>query len=120
MVIALAIFAFASLILTGYSWVAAILAVLLVLLGVPLRYEVRESEFVIRSGLLRLRHPYRTIRSIELERRPDGGDGRANAIVLRLQNDRQARLVPRELEALRAALEEKVMAASRVPEQAKP
>lgn len=118
MVIAITIFSFASLMLAGYAWVAAILAILLVVLGVPLRYEVRESEFVIRSGLLRLRHPYGTIRSIEWERRPDAGDGRGNAIVLRLENDRWARLVPREMEALRAALEEKVMAAGRVPGQA--
>ena len=50
-------------VLTLFAWVAAILAVLLVLLGVPLRYEVRESEFVIRSGLLRLRIRFSRTRS---------------------------------------------------------
>lgn len=117
MVIALTMFAFASLILAGYAWVAAVLILLLILFSVPQRYEVLETEIVVRSGVLRRRYPYRKILGIVVEGTPEEGDGMGDGILLRLENDRQVRLMPRDAAAFRAALEEKILAARAVPTQ---
>lgn len=111
LVVVLIIFALGSLIVAGFAWVATGLAVVMLLFGIPRHYELSESALVVRSGFVRKRYPYESMVNVEMEPVPDGSSGNADCILVRLQKNSQVRLMPREAEALRAALEERVLLA---------
>lgn len=60
-----AVFALVALWIAGFSWLVVLIAVTLILFGVPQHYETRETDLIIRSGLSRRKVPYAKIEAIQ-------------------------------------------------------